>query len=76
MNKTRREKLFKITEQLCDLKSQIEILRDEEQESFDALPDSLQASAGGVKSDEACQMLGDAIDSLEEADTHLTGAQE
>lgn len=47
MNKSKRKRLAKISEQLEGLKCEIEELINEEEESFGNLPESFQVSARG-----------------------------
>jgi len=47
MNNARRKAIKKIAEQLDILKSEFEALKDEEQEAFDNMPESLQSSERG-----------------------------
>lgn len=72
MNKEQRARLGKIVEQLYDLQSQIEEVKDDEESKYDNLPESLQESDKGESFleaidslDDALSYLSDAIDSLE-----------
>ena len=47
MNKTRRRSIQQIIDHLTELKEHIDLLRDEEQEAYDNLPESLQESERG-----------------------------
>lgn len=42
MNKARRKWLEKVSEMIANAKEQLEQIRDEEQESYDNIPESLQ----------------------------------
>ena len=44
MNKTRRKVIDKLMERIEDLRSDVEMILDEEQEAFDNIPESLQES--------------------------------
>jgi hypothetical protein len=60
MNRDRRKRLTAILEALEPFKDELEELRDEEQEAFDNLPESIQDGEQG-------QTMNEAIDQLEEA---------
>ena len=65
MNKVRRETLQGISIKLEDLKSDIESLRDEEQEYADNMPDSLQGSEKHDTAENAISSMDEAIDNLD-----------
>ena len=65
MNNVRRNKIAQIIREIETMKLGLELIRDEEQESFDNRPECLQASEAGEKSQEVISALEDAIDSLE-----------
>lgn len=60
MNNARRAKIAAIRSQLDDMVLQIEELSNEEREVFDAMPEGLQQSERGQKSDEAASELENA----------------
>lgn len=51
-----------------ELITEIEAIRDEEQDYFDAMPESLQGGEKGQKAEEAISQLDDAISGLEALD--------
>jgi len=72
MNKPRRKAVQHIYDQLLDLKEQLEELNDEEQESFNNIPENFQGSeryevAEEIASnlDEAVTAISDLVDYLE-----------
>lgn len=67
MNKQRRSRLAKILETLEDAKIDLETEKDEEQEAFDNIPESLQNGERGEQAQAYCSSLDDAFDSLESA---------
>ena len=71
MNKSRRATLNMIANSLVELKSQLEIVRDDEQDAYDNLPESIQESERGDTMQEAVDNMEYAIDSLEEAVDYL-----
>lgn len=73
MNKNRRNAISDIYDKLIDIQSDLESIRDEEQEAFDNLPESIQYSERGERMeeyisslDEALDYVGYAVDSLDE----------
>ncbi|MFY3386989.1 hypothetical protein [Paracidovorax sp. MALMAid1276] len=75
MNKRRRDAIQTILDELQVLRERIESVRDEEQEAFVNLPDSLQQGSGGQKMDEAVSALDVALDGIDEAAASLDEAQ-
>jgi predicted RNase H-like HicB family nuclease len=67
MNNTRRKALLALMSQIEQLVADLETLRDEEQEFFDAMPESLQSAARGEASQEALTNMEDALGNLESA---------
>lgn len=67
MNNVRRAKLRKAMEMLEDAKLLIEEVRDEEQEAFDNMPESLQYTERGEKMEENIYNLGEQMDAIENA---------
>ncbi|NBK25358.1 MAG: hypothetical protein EOM68_25465 [Spirochaetia bacterium] len=76
MNKERREKLTKLQEQLDGISTDIEALRDEEQEAMDNMPESLQGSERYEAMESAVSYLDDVLSSLEEASSCIESAME
>lgn len=76
MNKDRRSRLRKIIDQITDLKSGIEEIKEEEQDSFDNLPESLQQGEKGSKMEEAISNMEDATNAIDEIESSLNSAQE
>ena len=73
MNKARRKQLEEALGKAKELKETLEILRDEEQEALDNLPESIQAGERGDTMQEnidnldyAVDNVGDAIDNINE----------
>jgi len=67
MNKHRREKLNKLHSQLEDIKVEVENLKDDEQEAFDNMPESLQQGDIGQICESAVSSLEEAVSSIENA---------
>ncbi len=75
MNKERRSRLEKVKEQLSALVSDLESIRDEEQESFDNLPEGLQQSEKGGTMQSNVDYMEEAIGSVQEVvDTEIGNA--
>lgn len=68
MNKQRRKELEKVQGAISDIISDLECIRDEEQEAFDNLPESLQYSEKGEYMEETIGMIEDVINDLESID--------
>ena len=72
MNNERRARLRKLGEQIQELTSTVselsqeaEAIRDEEQEAFDNMPESLQQGERGQASEAAISQLEDAVSDLD-----------
>lgn len=76
MNNTRRKSLNEIKEKIDDLRVDLELLLEEEQDYRDNMPENLQGSERYEKADEACDNLSDAVDGLEEVISSLEAAIE
>lgn len=76
MNKQRRTALAALAAQLADAKEAIEALRDDEQEYFDNMPESLQGGEKGDMAQSAIEALDQACESIEAAIGSLEDAQE
>lgn len=72
MNNTRRKTIRNIRLSLEDIMVTLESTRDDEQDAFDNLPESLQESERGERMQECIDYLDEAIGSLEEAMDNLT----
>lgn len=90
MNNERRKALGKLKEQISDLRvkldelignaadlhSELEGLKDEEQEYFDNMPESLQGGDKGQTAEEAIQNLETALEKLDELKDLENGLEE
>ena len=65
MNKMRRKELAKIIDLLSEAKEQLEAVRDDEEEAFDNLPESLQESECGQSMQNAIDAMNDVLDTLD-----------
>ena len=65
MNKDRRKQIDEAGSLLQDALAIIQQLADEEQESFDNMPEGLQQSERGIASEEAAEELSDAVGNLQ-----------
>ena len=74
MNKARRKQLEEIQERLADTKGDLELLRDEEQEYIDNMPESLAGSERATQAENAVSNMDDVITSLEETGSLLEEA--
>lgn len=76
MNKSRRKQIDEILEQLNPLLLEIESVKDEEQEAYDNLPESIQNGDKGEKMSDAVNTLEYAFDSLTEVIDYLGNAKD
>lgn len=74
MNSQRRKAIVEIQIKLLELHTAIETLRDEEQDSFDALPEALQESENGATMENAINALQASLDSIDDANSTLDDA--
>ena len=65
MNKVRRKKLEELISSLEGICADLEYLRDEEQNAFDNMPESLQSSERGAKLEDNAYQLEDAYNNLD-----------
>lgn len=75
MNAKRRERISAVIQKLGEIKDEIETLRDEEQEAFESMPESLQQSDRGQSSESSVDALNQACNNLEGATTDLEGIE-
>lgn len=76
MNAQRRKQLENIISKLEELKNDIEMTRDAEQEAYDNLPEGLQVSFRGESIESAVSALDSAYDSIEDTINNLQEAIE
>lgn len=76
MNKDKRKRLQSIRDQLLDLQTEIEEIKDEEQEAYDNLPEPLQDGEKGEKMTDAVDSLDSAYSSLEDVLDYLDEAKQ
>ena len=71
MNDDRRKRITEAMEHLSLSREILEVVRDEEQEAFENLPENLQESDRGQKMEEAADALDTAISDLEDVESSL-----
>lgn len=64
MNANRRKNIYKIISELDTSKSKLECILDEEQYSFDNMPENLQGSFKASLSEDAIDLMQESIDLL------------
>ena len=74
MNKIRRKHLSEIQDRLSDIISDPNEIRDEEENAYDNLPESIQASERGDAMSEAFDNIDEAITMLEDASSYIDDA--
>ena len=65
MNKARRKELSRVVELIEEARELLEVIKDEEQEAFDNMPESLQYSERGETMEEYISVMEDMIDTLD-----------
>lgn len=75
MNNKRRKRLAALSQQLAELKDDIQSVLDEEEEAFNNLPEGLQSGERGDSMQTDIASLDAAVCALEEAGDQLTEAQ-
>lgn len=74
MNKQRRKNINALWEKLEELRADIEIILDEEQEAYDNMPEAFQDGERGETAKEAIDNLESAINDIESALYYLDEA--
>ena len=67
MNKARRATMAEALEQLRRAHELVELIKDEEREAYDNMPEGLQASDGGQEMEATADALESAADSMQSA---------
>lgn len=75
MNKARRKRLDEGLAKLAEAKAIFEECRDEEQEYFDNMPESMQGGDKGTTAETVVGHLENAIESCDEIETDIAEAQ-
>lgn len=76
MNKERRKSLREIQSKLESLGQDLEALKDEEEEYRDNMPENLQESDRYQRADEVCDLLQEALESMDNAYQQIEEAAE
>lgn len=76
MNKDRRDRIAALVERLTLIRDEVEELQEQEQDAYDNMPESLQQTERGEKSEGSARCLEDAVSSLDEAVDYLNSAAE
>lgn len=71
MNKTRRKALATVVTKLDEAYDMLEEIQSDEQDAYDNMPESLQESERGEHMVEILDVLGDAVDSLDDIRENL-----
>lgn len=72
MNKERRKSIERIVDKLNEIQEDLTIIRGDEEEAYENLPESIQSSERGDSMQEAIDAMDDADGSLQEAIDYLT----
>ena len=76
MNKVRRADLEEIKTKIEEIKERLEIIRDDEQDYYDNIPENLEGSERYELSGEAIDNMDSALDSFNDIVAALEAAQE
>lgn len=76
MNNTRRKELQAIIDKLEDLKGDLELLQEEEEEYRDNMPENLQGSERYEMAEEAISNIEEAVSGLEDVISYIESATE
>lgn len=76
MNKERRKSLREIQSKLERLGQDLEVLKEEEEEYRDNMPENLQESDRYQRADEVCDLLQEALESMDNAYQQIEEAVE
>lgn len=71
MNADRRKRISALWDKLDEIKTEIEAIMEEEQDSYDNLPESLQQSERGEKMESAIDNLESAASSIDDVIEYL-----
>lgn len=74
MNKDRRHTLRDIVLRLMDIRTELEAVRDEEQDYYDNMPESLQGGEKGDAATEVIDTLTQSIDNIIDAEMDINAA--
>lgn len=72
MNRERRKQISIITSELQSLINSLDVVKQDEEFAFDSMPEGLQCSERGEKSEEAIQLMDDALEQLDRAYEYLS----
>lgn len=75
VNKARRKEIDSVIEALEKAKEQLEVIRDDEQDYFDNMPESFQYAEKGEAAEEAISNLDYAIDQIDEVIENAASAK-
>jgi len=74
MNKARRQALQTIINKIEELKTPLEILRDEEQDTLDNMPESIRDGERGERTESSIQSIEDALAMIDDVIENITEA--
>jgi len=76
MNAERRKEIARASAMIEEAKSILEQCRDDEEDYYSNMPDSIRDGEKGDKAQEAFEKLGEVVDSLDSAVSDLTDCME
>ena len=66
VNNQRRKKINTIIEKISYIKDEIEIIYEEEQDCMSNIPENLQGSDRYIQSEDACDIMSECIENLDD----------
>ncbi|WIG52519.1 MAG: hypothetical protein OJF48_003438 [Afipia sp.] len=76
MNRTRRKQITSIIDAIEQAKADLDLVKDEEQDAFDNLPESIQDSERGHRMTAAIEAIDEAFEAIDTALNALESAKE
>lgn len=67
MNKERRSKILQVIKEIETVKNSLQNILDDEENTFDNMPENLQCSARGEESEESIECMDEAVEALNTA---------
>ena len=71
MNAERRKRIEKAVGMIADARSILDEVKTDEQDAFDNMPESIQASERGERMEEFIEMLEEAVSAMEEVEGNM-----
>lgn len=76
MNKERRKQLEDCIAKLDEVQNEVDCLKDDEQEYYDNMPESLHGGEKGQNAEQCCSLLDEAVSNIQQAIKEIQSAIE